>query len=424
MIDPVKQLIQSRPGFDAMQPACQEAAIKIHDNIWMSAGTSNAYMVVTEAGRVIINTGMGFEALTHKRVFDAVCAGPTPYIVLTQGHVDHVGGVNHFRAAETQVIAQQNNRACQRDDERIQKVRSAQAYIWFQKTIDSAIAVAKEHPEVFVQAVPVPDITFEDSYHFSCGGVRFDVLATPGGETVDSCVVWLPKEKILFSGNVFGPLFPHFPNFNTVRGDRYRYIEPYLGSLRRVRDLEAEILITGHFDPVIGKDLIRECLDRLEAAVNFVHTETLKGMNEGKDIFTLMREITLPENIVVGEGYGKVMWAVRTVWESYMGWFKAQSTSELYSTQPKDIYADIVELAGIDSVIQRAQQKLDAGDIESALLLAEAALAADKRHHAAQLLSLAAHEALLARSGGGNFWETGWLKQQILLLQKNLAKSA
>ena len=423
-MDRVKQLIQSRPGFDAMQPACQKAAIKIHDNIWMSQGTSNAYMVVTSAGRFIINTGMGFEALTHKRVFDAVCAGPTPYIVLTQGHVDHVGGVNHFRSMETKVIAQQNNAACQHDDERIQKVRSSQAYIWFQKTIDSAIAVAKEYPEVFVQAVPVPDITFDDSYHFSCGETDFELLATPGGETVDSCVVWLPKEKILFSGNVFGPLFPHFPNFNTVRGDRYRYVEPYLDSLRRVRALEPEILITGHFEPVLGKELIRECLDRLEAAVDFIHTETLKGMNAGKDIFTLMREVTLPDDIKVGEGYGKVSWAVRTIWESYMGWFKAQTTSELYATQPKNIYADLVELAGIDSVIQRAQKKLDAGDIESALLLAEAALSADKRHRAAQLASLAAHEALLARSGGSNFWEAGWLKQQISVLQKKLAKSA
>jgi alkyl sulfatase BDS1-like metallo-beta-lactamase superfamily hydrolase len=128
----------------------------------------------------------------------------------------------------------------------------------------------------------------------------------------------------------------------------------------------------------------------------------------------------LPEHLRVGEGYGKVSWAVRTIWESYMGWFKGQSTSELYATQPKDIYADLVELAGINAVIQRAQQKLDSGDIESALLLAEAAMVADKKNQTAQQLSLAVHEALLARSGGSNFWETGWIKQQIALLQKQM----
>jgi alkyl sulfatase BDS1-like metallo-beta-lactamase superfamily hydrolase len=419
-MDRIQQLIESRPGFVDMQPAHQLDAIQIADNIWMSSGTSNAYMVVTEAGRVIINTGMGFESLTHKRVFDAVYEGSTPYIVLTQGHVDHVGGVKHFRTPDTLLITQQNNFLCQHDDMRIQKIRSSQAYIWFQKTIDSAIAVAKTNPEMLVQDKPKPDITFDQIYTFSCGGIDFDLLATPGGETVDSCVVWLPQQKTLFSGNLFGPLFPHFPNINTVRGDKYRYIEPYIESLRRVRLLGPEILITGHFEPIVGKELIRECLDRLEAAVTFVHTETLKGMNAGKDIFTLMREVVLPEHLRVGEGYGKVSWAVRTIWESYMGWFKGQSTSELYATQPKDIYADLVELAGINAVIQRAQQKLDSGDIESALLLAEAAMVADKKNQTAQQLSLAVHEALLARSGGSNFWETGWIKQQIALLQKQM----
>ncbi len=419
----IDELIDKRAGFASMEPANAVQAIQIHERIWMSPGTSNAYMVLTDAGRVIINTGMGFEALTHKRVFDAVCVGPTPYIVLTQGHVDHVGGVAHFRSAETQVIAQQNNAACQKDDERIQKVRSSQAYIWFQKTIDGAIAVARENPQALVQDKPVPDITFDDSYHFYCGGMDFEVFATPGGETIDSCVVWLPQLKILFSGNVFGPLFPHFPNINTIRGDKYRSIELYLSSLRRVRELSPELMITGHFEPIIGSDFIRACIDRLEGAVYYVHTQTLQGMNSGKDIYTLMREVQLPAHLRVGEGYGKVSWAVRTIWESYMGWFKAQATSELYPTQPVAVYADLVELAGMDAVIRRGQQKLQAGDIEQALLLAEAAIVANKQYKPALQLSLTVHQALLARSGGGNFWEAGWLQHQIRRLQKQLERS-
>ena len=46
-------------------------------------------------------------------------SAPLRYILLTQGHVDHVGGVAHFQEPGTQVIAQENNRSCQRDDERI-----------------------------------------------------------------------------------------------------------------------------------------------------------------------------------------------------------------------------------------------------------------------------------------------------------------
>ena len=265
-------------------------------------------------------------------------------------------------------------------------------------------------------------ISFDDSYSFELGGVQFEIIATPGGETVDSCVVWLPQHKILFSGNVFGPLFPHFPNINTIRGDRYRFIEPYLESLQRVRALEPELLITGHFDPVRGRDLIRTCLDRMQGAVDYVHQETLQGMNEGKDIWTLMREVRLPEELEVGQGYGKVSWAVRTIWESYMGWFKAQDTSELYATQPREVYSELVELAGLDAVVKRGTEKLADSDPEQALLLGEAALAHSPANAAALQLALDAHQALLARSGGSNFWETCWLNTQIASLKQRLAQ--
>ena len=102
-MDSVTQLVASRPDFFANRAAWLDRAVRINDFIYMSNGLSNAYMLTTRAGRVIINAGMGFEAPTHKKVFDAVHAGPTPYILLTQGHVDHVGGVSHFR--EPRVVA-------------------------------------------------------------------------------------------------------------------------------------------------------------------------------------------------------------------------------------------------------------------------------------------------------------------------------
>lgn len=421
-MDVLRQLVQNRPDFFAVRSAHLEQAIRIRDFIWQSSGLSNAYMVVTRAGRVIINTGMGFEAPVHKRVFDAVCAGPTPYIVLTQGHVDHVGGVALFREPGTKLIAQRNLPSCQRDDQRIKQVRESQAEIWF----GEALAAARRpqpsrdasHAMPPAQDMPLADLSFEDSHAFELGGLRFELHGVPGGETLDSCVVWLPQHGALFSGNMFGPLFPHFPNFNTIRGDRYRFVEPYLESLRRVRALEPELLITGHFAPIEGRALIRTCLDRLEQAVEYVHRRTLEGMNAGRDIWTLMREVRLPPELYVGEGYGKVSWAVRTIWEQYMGWFKAQATSELYPTQPHELYGELVALAGLAAVVARGRSKLEAGDPEAAMLLAEAALAHDARDRGALALALAANRALLERSGGGNFWEVGWLRTQIRRLEE------
>jgi glyoxylase-like metal-dependent hydrolase (beta-lactamase superfamily II) len=424
-MDMVRRLVESRPDFFANRPAHLERAMAVREFLWQSSGLSNAYMLVTPAGRIIINAGMGFEALTHKRLFDAVCAGPTFCIVLTQGHVDHVGGVAHFREPATRLIAQRNLPLCQRDDQRIKQVRESQAGIWFAEALAAAArpqaASASSAPAAAPQQdMPVADVSFDDTYAFELGGLRVELYAVPGGETIDSCVVWLPQHRILFSGNLFGPLFPHFPNFNTIRGDRYRFAEPYLESLRRVRALEPELLVTGHFEPVEGRDLIRACLDRLEGAVDYVHGRTLAGMNAGKDIWTLMREVQLPPELYVGQGYGKVSWAVRTIWEQYMGWFKAQATSELYATQPPDIYGDLVALAGLHAVVGRGQARLAAGDPEGAMLLAEAALAHEPRDRGALGLALAANRALLERSGGANFWETGWLRTQIRRLEQEI----
>ncbi len=420
-MDRVRQLVERRPDFFANRPAQSGDAIRITDFIYASPGLSYAYLLSTDAGRIVVNTGMGFEAPFHKAAFDAVHPGPTPYIIVTQGHVDHVGGVRLFREPGTKLIAQQNNAACQADDARITVVRQKQAAIWFAGPIEATAKLMRNPTGNIVQDVPVPDIIFDDRYDLELGGLRLALLSVRGGETIDSLAIWLPDHGIAFTGNMFGPLFPHFPNFNTIRGDRYRFIEPYLASLARVRALEPEMMITGRFDPIVGRDLIRECLDRLEGAVDYIHRTTLAGMNAGMDIWTLMREITLPEHLFVGQGYGKVSWAVRTIWESYMGWFKAQATSELYPTQPHEIHADLVALAGIDAVVARGRDRLVAGEIEAASLLGEAALAHDPAHKDALRLSLDAHRALLDRSGAANFWETGWLRHQITRLESVLA---
>jgi glyoxylase-like metal-dependent hydrolase (beta-lactamase superfamily II) len=409
-------LHRSRPGGFEIRPASQTEATQVAEGIWLSEGLSNAYLVVTPAGRVVINTGMGFEAPVHKRLFDAVDTGPVRYVLLTQGHVDHVGGVELFRERDTEVIAQANNRACQEDDARIHRFRVAHSAPFFPDAVDRAEKNLK------LQARPEPTLTFEDRYCFELGGVRFELLATPGGETRDSTCVWLPDRRIALVGNVFGALFGHFPNLVTVRGDRYRFAIPFIEAVDRVLALEAELLLTGHFAPIRGADTIRAELTRLRDAVQHVHDETVRGMNEGKDVFTLMREIRLPARLEVGEGYGCVAWGVRAIWESYAGWFHQSSTTELYPTPVCEVYPDVVALAGGPEIVaDAARERLAGGDAVGAIHLAEMALAAKGDSRPALEAFLAAHEQLFAQRAGENFWETGWLRHQIERARRSLA---
>jgi len=409
----VDHLIDTRPGRQLLTPVYDDPAYPIVDGfIYRSGGNTAAYMILTDNGRVIVNTGMGYEAPHHKRVFDAIRPGPTHHIITTQAHVDHVGGVDLFKEPGTTYIAQANNPACQRDDKRIQGLRMRTAGIWFDMLGTDAKRIWSENPGVsMTQSEPIPDILFEDRLALTVDGLRIELYAAVG-ETIDCCVVWLPEHKIALVSNLFGPLFPHFPNVNTIRGDRYRFVEPQSATNRLVRELRPEMLVTGRYEPIVGADLIEASLERLDKAVDHVHTKTLEGINDGVPIWTLMEEIQLPPELRVGQGYGKVSWAVRTFWEEYVGWFKLQSTTELYPDPAPAALAELVDALGVDATLDRAQAALDRGEAVLAIRLGEAVEAAAPGEPRLAPLMAAAHRHLYDNGGETSFWEEGWLRTQ------------
>ena len=141
-------------------------------------------------------------------------------------------------------------------------------------------------------------------------------------------------------------------------------------------------------------------------------------MNAGFDVRTLMREIALPPELEVGEGYGKVSWSVRAIWETYAGWFHHESTTELYAVPRTSIDADLVELAGADAIAERAAAKLAAGLPLQAVHLCETVLSTEPNHIRANRVYIDAHQRLLGQSV--NFWESRWLENQIAQSQKRL----
>jgi alkyl sulfatase BDS1-like metallo-beta-lactamase superfamily hydrolase len=172
--------------------------------------------------------------------------------------------------------------------------------------------------------------------------------------------------------------------------------------------LQPELLVTGHFAPISGQQRIEAELTWLRDAVQYIHDQTVAGMNAGKDVRTLMRDIALPAEYEVGQGYGKVAWNVRAVWENYSGWFHHRSTTELYPVGFDAVSADVVELAGAGAIVDRAREHLDADRPLQAIHLAELVATDDV---GARDVLRRAHEKLLA--GTTNFWERAWLTEQI-----------
>jgi alkyl sulfatase BDS1-like metallo-beta-lactamase superfamily hydrolase len=385
----------------------RQEAVALNDHIFMSRGISNSYLVTTEDGDVQINTGMYFEAEEIKRRFDAVSAGPLRTIVFTQGHSDHVGGWSRFDAPGVETISQANHADVREYWHRLQPFYTSRTGKLWSRDITN-VDRSYQPPE------PVVTTTFLDRHVFELGGRRFELHSTPGGETTDSLVVWLPADRIAFTGNLMGPLFGHIPNLYTVRGDKYRSAIAYIHSLDRLLSLEAEVLITGHGDPVRGADEVRERVSRVRDATKYIRDQTIEGMNAGTDLWTLMGQVKLPPELGIPQGHGKVPWLVRAIWEEHTGWFRFESTTELYGVPPSAIWKELTELAGGPAVlVARAETHLEAGRPLEALHFIDMVLAQEPKSAPALQVKLGALRLLLEASGRENFSEVRWLEAEI-----------
>jgi alkyl sulfatase BDS1-like metallo-beta-lactamase superfamily hydrolase len=403
---------QQKPALAGLVRAgdAQTEAVAITDFIFMARDISNAHLVTTSDGDVMVNTGFFDDGNIERNValLKPHRTGPLRHIILTQSHADHFGGVPAFREDGTKVIGGPGYNEAWGDMQRLQPFFGPRSGKLWGSTLKRGSA-PKPVPNV------VPDILVDREYCFDQGGRTFTLIHAPEGETVDNLIVWLPREKIAFTGNLVGPVWLSMPFLCTLRGDKPRLVWNYLKSLEKLRALDAEMIITGHGEPIHGRDRIRADIDKMHAAVSWVRDYTLDGMNAGKTVHTLMREVALPDTLKIGEFHGKVSWAVKTIWEEYSGWFHYEDgTTELYGVPRSSVNADIVELAGgADALTDRARLHVEAGRPLEAFHLLDIVLGTAPANASALKVKKIALEHLLVESGGSNLSETMWLKSEI-----------
>ena len=83
----------------------QTEAEKITDTIFMVKDISNAYLVTTADGDLLINTGFLGNGQRNKALFAPHRTGPLRRIIVTQAHPDHYGALPEQMEDGTQVIA-------------------------------------------------------------------------------------------------------------------------------------------------------------------------------------------------------------------------------------------------------------------------------------------------------------------------------
>ncbi len=390
--------------------------------IYQATGIANTHMITTSEGNVLFDSGIAIQAAKHVRLLKEKSDAPVTHIILSHSHADHIGGAKFWKEEGTEVLTHREFTEEQRylkSLENYQWQRNRVLFPWMPET-------AATNPLLAYGGIEPTILVTDQDYHFTRGGVEFQVLSTPGAEGADNITLWLPQQKILFSGDFFGPLFPQFPNIFTMRGEKIRKPMEYIHSLNKLLALDAEMIVPSHHTPIEGRENIRLALTKMRDAVQYVHDETIRGMNEGKTLYELMKEIQLPPELELTQEHGKVSWAVKSIWEYYMGWFHFESTTELYAVPARDVYAEVAALAGTDSLLAAAQTHFQNQEPEKALHLLEMILEADYDHRAALETRLAILESMLERAigdDGGNNYEKDYLRSRIAITEKALVSA-
>ena len=369
--------------------------LQVAPGLFREEGDCNTVVVVTKKGFILIDpssTGYATSWLALK------FGNKHPEAVLfTHAHQDHWNGLKYWKITDsTPMIIQRDWTKTAEYPERFEQ-------FYIRRNI--AFTGGQWMPQKDLVRIK-PTITYIDELTTKIAGTSITMYHTPA-ETIDTSIIWLPEFKTALIGD---SLSGSFPMLGTPRGSTPRFADDYISALNKLLSLNPDTVITGHGKPIKGNDLIGKTVSTYRDALVYVNETVIKGINDGKDVYTLINEITLPEQLSYPESFGKVSWAVRALYVSYTGWYDENPLSLLQSPE-SCVYDDIVELCSVDKLVERANTLLEKGDHQGALYITEIVLKNQPANKPMLNVRKKALQLFLERSS--NWGESNIIKQEI-----------
>ncbi len=203
---------------------------------------SNCGFIVTDEGVVVVDTQLiPFFANEMIKEIKAITDKPIKYVINTHWHTDHVGGNEAF-FPQARIISHEFTRKI------IAKRRKEQE----EGKVDESLKQLGEF-----KFTP-PDITFDENMTLHMGGKVIELKFFGGGHSGGDIVVYLPKGKVVFSGDLFskGSGLPNYRDDSNI--------DKLIKSLRKMQTLDIEKIVPGHMSIVEKKD-IQVSIDKLLA---------------------------------------------------------------------------------------------------------------------------------------------------------------
>ncbi|MBX2799799.1 MAG: MBL fold metallo-hydrolase [Myxococcales bacterium] len=319
----------TEPRADLFAREVSEVVDGIH--VAIGYGLANSILIEGDGGVIVVDTMESGAAATEVlAAFRAITDDPVVAVVLTHNHADHVFGSAVFAADPSVPIyahastAEQIHRVVSVVSDTLQ-VRSLRMFgDPLPHTDNSGIGPELRFDPADI-ALRMPTHTVQDRLELEIAGVQLQLVHAPG-ETDDQLFVYLPERGVLLPGD---NIYQAFPNTYTIRGTPHRDVNAWVSSLDAMRDLAPTVLIPSHTRPVLGADAVQDVLTAYRDGIQYVHDQTVRGMNRGRTPDELAHEVRLPPHLAahpwLQEHYGRVPWSVRGVYHGYMGWFDADA---------------------------------------------------------------------------------------------------
>ncbi len=378
-------------------------------------GIANSIMVEGDGCVFIVDVmGSAETASQVKAEFQEITDKPIGALIYTHNHADHVmGGLAFVPSGEVDVYAHETtNDYINRFANVLRPVLRTRSSRMFGSYLprDGSDAMENVGLGPFVETLDPnatlglirPNKTFSDVLDAEICGVKVRLVHAPG-ETDDQLFVWLPETRVLLPGD---NIYKAFPNLYSIRGTSFRDVRAWATSIDRMRALRPAHLVPSHTRAISGEEEIHETLTAYRDAIQFVHDQTVQGINRGLTPDELVETVKLPPHLAshpyLQEYYGKVEWSVRGIFNGYLGWFDGDAAT-LEPAGPSERAAKMASLAGgSEALLRAARDALQREEHAWAAELATHLLVLDPKSSEAKQIKADALRALARRELNAN----------------------